>query len=183
MSYLDHRLGRFLDLVAEREPAPGGGSVAAVTVSLAAGLVSMTARYSADRLPQPDLLIADSERLRRRAAALADADADAYRAVLDAGGLPERIRAALTRASLVPLEVAELGAETARLAARLVDVGNPHLRGDAATALCLAEAAVRSAAQLVAINVRSGGCDEELVRRAARSAEVAADARQRLNAD
>jgi len=43
---------------------------------------------------------------------------------------------------------------------------------------------VRSAAQLVAINVEAGnveagGCDEELVRRAERSADVARDASRR----
>lgn len=182
-SYLDQELRRFLDLVAAREPAPGGGSAAAVTVSLAAGLVAMAARYSSRQLPHSEEVVADAERVRRRAAELADADAQAYGAVIaarrairtgDAADRRERVRATLEAASLVPLEVAELGAETARLALLVVADGNPTLRGDAATAALLAEAAVRSAAGLVTINV--GGGDQELRHRAARSTHLAAEA-------
>lgn len=184
-SYVDRSLGGFLELVAAREPAPGGGAVAAVTVSLAAGLVAMTARFSDRLLSDSQRVVADAERLRRRAVELADADAQAFRAVLaareaaragDATGGRERVRAALEGAALVPLDIVELGAETATLAARLVAGGNPNLHGDAVAAVLLAEAAVRSAAHLVRINVREGGCEEELLRRAARSTEVAAEA-------
>jgi formiminotetrahydrofolate cyclodeaminase len=184
-SYLDHGLGEFLDLVASRQPAPGGGAVAAVTVSLAASLVEMAARFSVDRLDGGQGLVDEAERLRSRAAGLADADADAYGAVIAAYGLVprrdddgsrEQVRAALARAAHVPLEVAELGAATARLAALLAVEGKRDVRGDAATALLLAEAATRSAAKLVAINVEAGGGDSELVRRAADSVAVAQNA-------
>lgn len=144
----------------------------------------MAARFS-EQLPAYEQVVADAERLRQRAAELADTDAQAFAAVLatheatrnsDADDRREQIRAALEGAALVPLEIAQLGAETASLAVLLVDGGNPNLRGDAATAALLADAAVRSAAHLVGINVRAGGCDEELLRRATRSAELAANA-------
>ncbi|MDT7593335.1 MAG: Formiminotransferase-cyclodeaminase, partial [Pseudonocardiales bacterium] len=45
-SYLGRELGAFLDLVASREAAPGGGAVAALTLSMAAGLAAMAARLS-----------------------------------------------------------------------------------------------------------------------------------------
>lgn len=175
-SYLDLPLGKFLDLVAAREPAPGGGSVAAVTVALSGGLVEMAARFAMGRIDDSDRIIGDAARLRRRAAELAELDAQVYGQVIAATSEEgrhddpslgeERVRAALHRASEVPLEIAELGAETARLAARLAADGNPNLRGDSVTALRLAEAAVVSAANLVAINVAAGQGDEELVRRA-----------------
>lgn len=182
--YVDHRLGDFLDLVAKKDPTPGGGAVAALTVSLAAGLVAMAARHSADRLPAGKAVVADAERLRANAARLADADADAYGAVIAAYGARhgderlrrEQVEAALTRASQVPLQVAALGAETARLAARLAVEGKRDLRGDAATALFLAEAATRSAAHLVSLNVEAGGGDEELVRHATHAAATAREA-------
>jgi formiminotetrahydrofolate cyclodeaminase len=189
--YLDHPLRRFLEMIAAREPAPGGGSVTAVTASLAAALAAMAARYSAQHVQSSEQLATDAERLARRAAALADADAHAYERVLATsratrGLAPDRrreqLRPALVAAASVPLEVAEIGAETARLAARLVVEGSPHVRGDAASAVILAEAAARSAAQLVRINVASGGCDEDLVRRARQHAEVAADAVRRAEA-
>ncbi len=174
-SYLDRGLGEFLDLVASRQPAPGGGAAAAVTVSLAASLVAMAARFSADHLDDSEALVDAAEELRSRAAGLADDDARAYGAVIAAyssarhgetGVGRARTRAALTRAAEVPLDIAELGAQAARLAALLVMNGKRDIRGDASTALLLAEAATRSAASLVAINVEAGGGDAELVRRA-----------------
>lgn len=181
--FVDHRLEDFLDLVAAREPAPGGGAAAAVTLSLAAGLVAMAARFSS--IDGADRMAADADQLRRRGAELADNDSRAYAALLlaqrttrtsAAPARREALRTALDQAARVPLEIAELGAETAVKAARLVQDGNPRLRGDAATAALLAEAAVRSAGGLVEINVRSGGCDDDLVRRAARQIELAAGA-------
>lgn len=184
MTYLNVPLQDFLDSVASREPAPGGGCVAAVTVAMAAGLVAMAARLSPD-LPDSERVVPQAERLRGRSAELADADAEAYAEVLatlsatrasEPAERQDRRRAAFESATLVPLEVAELGADIARLAALLVAGGNPNLRGDAATAAYMAEAGVRSAAALVRINVASGGCDPDLLARAARYAAAAEQA-------
>lgn len=184
MTYLDVPLRDFLDAVASREPAPGGGCAAAVTVAMAAGLVAMASRLSAD-LPDSERLVADAERLRRRSAELADVDAEVYAEVLRTlsatratapAERQDRRRAAFESAALVPLEVAELGADTTRLAALLVASGNPNLRGDAATAAYAAEAGVRSAAALVHINVASGECDPDLLTRAARCTATAEEA-------
>lgn len=182
--YVDHSLGEFLDLVAKRQPAPGGGAVAAVTVAVAASLVAMAARYSADLLDGGEALIDDAERLRAGAANLADDDAEAYGAVIaawaasrgDERSRRQQVDAALTRAAGVALEVAELGAETARLAGRLAVEGKRDVRGDAATALLLAEAATRAAARLVALNVETGGGDGHLVGRAGDSVATAREA-------
>jgi methenyltetrahydrofolate cyclohydrolase len=174
-SYLGRQLGDFLDLVASREAAPGGGAVAAVTVSLAAGLVGMAAQLSGRQVPGSASLAGEAERLRRRSERLADEDAEAYRAVLSAyaaaraGGTPqpaEAIAAALDKAARVPLEMASLAAATAVLGARLALEGNPRLRGDATTAVLLAEAAARSAAHLVQVDVDEGDGDPALVREA-----------------
>ena len=183
-SYFDRGLGEFLDLVAKRRPEPGGGAVAGVTVSLAASLVAMAARHSADRLDGGGRLVDDAERLRVRAAGLADDDAEAYGAVIAAYAAArdddsldrQEVRRALMRAAEVPLEIAEVGAETARLAALLAAEGKRDVRGDATTALLLAEAATRSAAHLVAVNVDAAGGDQELVRRATDSVATARDA-------
>jgi len=180
--YDDLGLGEFLDLVAKRQPAPGGGAVAAVSMSSAASLVAMAGRYSMGCLDDAEELVDEAERLRVRAAGLADDDAAAYDEVIAAytsvrrggdSGNRGQVRAALTRAAEVPLEVAELGAATARLAALLVAEGKRDIRGDAATALLLAEAATLAAAHLVAINVEAGGGDEDLLGRARRSAASA----------
>lgn len=185
--YGDRRLGEFLDLVAARESAPGGGSVAAVTVSLAASLVAMAARFSS--FPGAEEMAERADQLRREAAALADADATAYGAVLaertaasgdDAPKSGERMQRLLLRASEIPREVTTIGAEVSQAAARLVLDGNPNLRGDAATALLLAEAGVRSAAGLIRLNLAGLADDDgaDLVHGADLAAQAAADARR-----
>jgi formiminotetrahydrofolate cyclodeaminase len=184
-SFLDQPVRSFLDQVAARTPAPGGGVAAAVTGAMAAGLVAMAARFSATRLPGAGELADQADKLRRRLDQLADMDARAYAAVLDAGRQPgddgqrrERMREALLGAAHVPLEIAGIGVEVAVMAARLAEAGNPNLRGDAVTGAVLAAASARSAACLVDINVRLGGLEPELSRRAAQAvadASAAAD--------
>ena len=172
-------LDAFLEQLAARTPAPGGGGAAAVTGAMAAGLVAMAARFSARQLPEAGDLADRADTLRHMAAQLADMDARAYTAVLEALRLPREAgqrREALLGAALVPLEIAEIGAEVAQLAARVAEAGNPNLRGDAATGAVLAAASARSAACLVDINVDLGELDPELSWRAARAVRAAADA-------
>lgn len=158
--YLALPLGRFLDAVAATEPTPGGGAVAAVTVGLAGGLVAMAAGFSASQLDDAAAFVASADVLRARVAPLAEQDAAAYADVLAAYALPkdrpgreQAVHRALSRAADVPLEVAEAGAEVARLAARVERDGNPNLRGDTVTARLLAAAAVRAAVALVQANL------------------------------
>ncbi len=164
----------FLDQLAARTPAPGGGGAAAVTGALAAGLVAMAARFSAKQLPEAGDLADQADELRRRVADLAEADARAYTSVLEAG--PGQRREALLGAALVPLEISEIGARVARMALQVAEAGNPNLRGDAVTGALLAAASARSAACLVDINVRLGGLEPELSRRAARAVTDASEA-------
>ena len=167
MNYLEQPLADFLDSVASGEPAPGGGAVAAIAVTLAAGLCSMAAHLSAGHLAE---VAERSERLRQRVAPLAQEDATAYGRVLAAYRTPddgdpaarqERIRSALSGATDVPLAIAETGAVVAEMAARLAREGNPNLRGDAVAAALLAEAGTRAAAVLVEINTTAGGIADD----------------------
>jgi len=171
--YLDLSLQEFLDLVASDRPAPGGGSVAAVAVALAAGLAGMTARLSTGQLADAPTLANRADASRRRVAPLARADAESYGRVLDAYLLPresesrtELIRDALSGAADVPLAVAEIGNEVAGIAARLVEEGNPNLEGDAMTAVLLADAGVRAAAALAEINLSSANVEDDRLGRA-----------------
>jgi formiminotetrahydrofolate cyclodeaminase len=184
--YLSQPLGGFLDLVASREPAPGGGASAAVTVALAAALSAMAARFSAEHLAGADGLADRADGLRGEVVLLARADAAAYGRVLDAQRAPRddeearrrKIRQALTEAADVPLSIAGIGAEVAGIATRLAEEGNPNLRGDAVTAVALAGAGVRAAATLVEINVSAGGVDDGRLARAAEFQATAASGQE-----
>ena len=170
--YLDLPLGEFLDRVASDGPAPGGGSVAAIAVALAAGLAGMAARLSTSQLADAPDLAEQADASRRKAAPLAKADADSYGLVLDAYREPDsetrtaRVRDALSGAADVPLAVAEVGSEVAGVAARLVEEGNPNLEGDAITAVLLSEAGVRAAVRLVGINLSTADIDDDRLGRA-----------------
>jgi methenyltetrahydrofolate cyclohydrolase len=168
--YLDLPLGEFLDRVASDKPAPGGGSVAAVAVALAAGLAGMAARLSTGQLSDAPELAEQADASRRRVAPLARADAESYGRVLaayrDSEDRTERVRDALSGAADVPLAVAEAGNEVVGIASRLVEEGNPNLEGDAMAAVLLASAGVRAAAKLVQINLSTVNVDDDRLRRA-----------------
>ncbi|MEA2333386.1 MAG: hypothetical protein QOH58_3524 [Thermoleophilaceae bacterium] len=160
----DQPLARLLDLVAAADPAPGAGSSAAVSAALGAALLEMTARLglaSADRAPGiPGDAPERAQGLRERALELADRDMSSYAPVLDAMRLPptdpareQRLQAALAEASRTPLEIAELAAEAASLAARVTAASKPAVRGDALAGVLFAEAATVAAASLVEINL------------------------------
>lgn len=184
--YLDLPLNEFLELVASGSPAPGGGSVAAVAVALAAGLSGMAARLSAEQLADAPGLAASVDAARRRVAPLARIDAESYERVLDAYREPdsetraERIKDALSGAADVPLAIAEVGNEVAGIAARLVEEGNPNLEGDAMTAVLLAEAGVRAATVLVEINLSSANVDDERLARAIELVDKTASTARRV---
>ena len=46
--YLESPLKTYLDDLAAKKPAPGGGSAAALAASIGAGLISMVANYTVD---------------------------------------------------------------------------------------------------------------------------------------
>jgi methenyltetrahydrofolate cyclohydrolase len=186
-SFLDQPVRQFLDEVAARSPAPGGGGASAITAALAAGLVAMAARFSAAQLPGAEDLAARADRLRGRAADLVDEDARVYGAVLEAFALPRdngtgererRLRETLEQAAAVPGEMAEIAAQVAGMAATVAGAGNPNLRGDSMSAAVLAEAAARSAAALVDINVALGGLGPGPAERAAQAVAAAHTAAQ-----
>ncbi len=172
-------LDDFLDGLAARTPAPGGGGAAAVTGAMAAGLVAMAARFSATQLPGALDLAEQADELRRRVADLVDMDARAYATLLDARRQGGDLRLALRGAAAVPLEIAAIGARVAQMAARVAAAGNPNLRGDAVTGAVLAAASARSAACLVDINVAWGGLEPSLSQRAAQAVAEAGDAAER----
>lgn len=190
-SYANQSLGSFLDAVAARDSGPGGGAVAATALAMSAGLVAMAARLSAAQLANAEERAAHADRLRERAAPLAERDAQAYGEVLAAYRLPrepapeerrERIRKALRGAAEVPAEIASIAAEVAEAGARLAREGNPNLAGDAVTAVLLADASARSAARLVEVNVESGRLGAELTGRAQECVDRTADCATRVTA-
>jgi formiminotetrahydrofolate cyclodeaminase len=162
----------FCDTISAETSAPGGGSVAAVVGAMGASLAAMAARFSKDQWEDAIGAVAQAEALKARLLPLAEEDARAYESVLLALRMEDvdgevrdaAIGDALSRATDVPLAIAEASLDVATLACELAERGNRNLHGDAAAAVFLAEAAVRASANLVEINLATREGDERLKR-------------------
>jgi len=164
-----------LDELARGTPVPGAGPAAALVTAAAASLAAMAARFSKEQWEDAAGAVAQAEALKARLLPLADEDARAYETVLLALRMPRDVDVdddvrdaaigdALSRATDVPLAIAEASLDVATLACELAERGNPNLHGDAAAAVFLSEAAVRTCANLVEINLATREGDERLDR-------------------
>jgi methenyltetrahydrofolate cyclohydrolase len=172
-------VARLHDVLAEAGPGPAGGSAAGLAATMAAGLVRLVARVSADWTDAPGIA-AQASALGDRSLALAEDDHRVYAramAELASSGRDATLGAALRRAAEVPLQIAETAADVAILAALAAHEGSETVRADAWTAAALAEAATVSAARLVHVNLATRP-DDELTARADDAARAAASARE-----
>jgi formiminotetrahydrofolate cyclodeaminase len=179
-TYLGLPLGDFLDEVSSSEVAPGGGSVAAVAVAMAAGLVTMAARLSREQWREAAGAAAQAETLRQRVTPLVDRNVEAYVeavSTLRASGDDHEIGLALDRAAEIPLEIGRAAADVGALAALVAEQGEPSLRPDVATAALLSRAAARTAATLVEVNLGTTEGDDRVIaaHEFAAAAEAAAE--------
>jgi formiminotetrahydrofolate cyclodeaminase len=128
---------------------------------MAAALVEMVARASGDVWDEAGGAVAQAAALRRRAMVLAARDAEAYDAAIAAlgGAGAETLADALSLAAEIPLEIAHVGGDIARLALAVAELGAAELTADAVVAGLLANAVTRSAARLVAINLATTAAD------------------------
>ncbi|MDX6310591.1 MAG: methenyltetrahydrofolate cyclohydrolase [Streptomyces sp.] len=174
----DETIENFLERLAARVPAPGGGAAAALHAAQGAALVGMVARYStgekyAQHRETVERVIAESDELRAAALRLAEDDAAAFTAVTDAYKLPKAtdeeasarsaaIAAALIGAGRPPAEVIAVAGRVVDLAAELLPIGNPNVVSDVAAATEAARAAATTARVNVEINL--GGIKDEQAR-------------------
>lgn len=164
----DLPIAEFLDRLADRVAAPGGGATAALHAAQAAALLAMVARYSdGPKYARDASLIVrvrdEADTVRAEALALAEADAAAFGAVVEAYQLPKRtgteraarsaaVEAALARASEPQAAVIAAAARLVDLAEQLLPVGNPNLVADLAAAAEAARAAATTARLNVEVN-------------------------------
>jgi glutamate formiminotransferase / formiminotetrahydrofolate cyclodeaminase len=158
----------FVEQLAAPTATPGGGSAAAASGAMAAGLASMVASMSRGKkayLQHESALseaIARLSQLREELKAAIDADAESYNAVMkaykqakDSAGADGIIDAALKQATSVPLSVAERAREVVWIVEGLQPITNPNMKSDLTTATALARAAIQGALANVEINLES----------------------------
>jgi glutamate formiminotransferase len=158
----------FVEQLAAPTATPGGGSAAAASGAMAAGLAAMVASMSRGKKAYVQHEHALSEaiarlsQLREELKAAIDGDAESYNAVMKAYKEAKTasdgdriIDAALKQATSVPLSVAERAREVGAIAEKLKPISNPNMKSDLTTAIALARAAIEGALANVDINLES----------------------------
>jgi formiminotetrahydrofolate cyclodeaminase len=167
---LDKPLRQFLDELASGAPTPGGGSVAATTGAMAAGLLTMVCDLTIGKKQYAEFeeeargLRERAEALRSELQALAQADVDVFGHLSAAYKLPRTTdadaasrRAAIQKvtreATAVPLRIARAITALLPLCAPLARHGNRSAVSDIGVAALLIKAAVPAALLNVDINL------------------------------
>jgi formiminotetrahydrofolate cyclodeaminase len=169
---IEQPVTQFLDELASSAATPGGGSGAAIMGALGAALVSMVCNLTIGKKNYAEVegemreVLQDAEALRARLADMVAEDIAAFNGLMAAYGLPKltdedkaargaAIQHALRAATEAPLACARACADVIKLSMRAAEVGNRNVISDAGVGALAAQAALRSAALNVDINVPS----------------------------
>jgi glutamate formiminotransferase len=163
---------RFVDEVSSESPAPGGGSVAALAGSLAAGLSAMVANLTVGKKgydsawTELSALAERGQALKDRLLRAVDEDTEAFNAAMAAMRMPKgtpaeqaardaALEAGYQQAARVPLGTAAACLEAIDLARLVAEKGNRNSASDAGVAALMARAGVEGAVLNVLINLGS----------------------------
>jgi glutamate formiminotransferase/formiminotetrahydrofolate cyclodeaminase len=163
-------VGKFLDTVASRKPAPGGGSVSSLLGALASALASMVVRLTYKKRKFADVkeelteVLTNSESKRRELTDLIKTDAEAFDAVMAAFKMHEdndeekaakaaAVQEATVGATQVPLTVMRTASDVLPLLRTVAERGNPNSVSDAGVGALAAKAAIQGARLNVDINL------------------------------
>ncbi len=156
----------FADAVAAATSTPGGGSVAALVGALGAALTHMAAGLTVGRKryldvsEQAEQILEQAEAIRHELTAAIEEDAASFEGILavvrnkELGDAEKEaaMEAATVHAGEVPLRVARLSRDAARLALTIATIGNVNTATDAAVGAIMARAAVQGAGLNAKVN-------------------------------
>jgi formiminotetrahydrofolate cyclodeaminase len=162
----------FLDELASNSPAPGGGSVAALSGALGAALSSMVCNLTKGKQGYEKVqdeikeLFQQSEELRKQLTELIDKDTEAFNKVMEAIKMPKEtveqkehrqqiMQDAFKYAAEVPLETARKCMQILDVARILAKKGNKNSISDAAVSALMAQTGLQAAYENVRINLCS----------------------------
>lgn len=149
--YIERKYQDYLDDLAAKKPAPGGGSAAAAAGALGVSLLSMVANFTVGKEKYKDVeveiqqILDTAEKSRAELQKLIDEDVAVYQKVSAAYKMPkdteedkrarsEAIQTALKDAMAVPLAICRNLFEAAKLCEPLLEKGNINLVSDVGVA-------------------------------------------------
>ena len=197
MNYTGEPLHKFLDDLAARTPAPGGGSASALGGALGAATAQMAAAFTTGK-EKFKSVEAEALEMQRRLEALRalfltlmEADGQAYAAYAAARALPKdaparpgALAAAREEATAAPERILQAACTGLELVEKLAAIANPRLAGDVAVAGYFLEAAARGAGIQVLSNCSMDDTKGGNAARCAAASEKLArcrDARERID--
>jgi formiminotetrahydrofolate cyclodeaminase len=162
----------FLDELASSSPAPGGGSVAALSGALGAALSSMVCNLTRGKQGYEEAqdeikeILQQSEELRKQLTELIDKDTEAFNEVMKALKMPKEtedqkehrqhaMQNAFKHAADVPLETAQKCTQILDVARIVAEKGNKNSISDAAVSALMAQTGLQAAMLNVRINLCS----------------------------
>ena len=162
----------FTERVASSDPAPGGGSCAALYASLGAALIAMVGGMTQNRKKyaefeeQAKQAEAKCGALREKLAEVMDSDTEAFLKVSDAYAMPKEtveekaarsaaIQEGLKACTLTPLAMMELGGEAVDILAVMAEGFNTNCASDLGVAALSLKAGIQGAWLNVLINTGS----------------------------
>ncbi|HET7153518.1 MAG TPA: cyclodeaminase/cyclohydrolase family protein [Candidatus Kapabacteria bacterium] len=157
----------FCNELASQSPAPGGGSVAALSGALGAALTAMVCNLTIGKKKYVEVenemmeTLTNATEIQQKLIRLIDADTDAFNAVISAFGMPkdtdeqkaaraQAIQNATKRATETPMDVMRLSRDAMQLAGIVAVRGNQNSISDAGVSAIM----LRSACEAAALNVR-----------------------------
>ncbi len=164
MKLIDYKITDFNEKLASGSATPGGGSVAGLSASLSAGLISMVVNLTkGEELNQYGEKAGE---LRKQAEELIDKDTESFNKVMAAFKMPKdtdedkekrkaAIQAALEQASLTPLQTMKLSLQLLKGGCEVIKNCNPNTISDIGVAGQMGLAAIRGAYYNVMINACS----------------------------
>lgn len=166
------QLKKYLDDLAAKLPAPGGGSAAALAAATGISLISMVANFTIGKEKYKAVeeeikeILSSSEELRQKLISLVGEDVAAYRKLSQAFNLPKKspedkhkrtqaVQQGLKEALATPLEVCKCCHQAIELCPAIAEKGNLNLISDVGVAAALLTSAFQSALLNVEINLKS----------------------------
>jgi glutamate formiminotransferase/formiminotetrahydrofolate cyclodeaminase len=185
---VDFKVHDFVNETASESPAPGGGSVSALSAALGVALGSMVANLSADKRGWEDKLSVFSEwaeraqSIKKELIYLVDEDTNAFNKIMESFQLPKNtddeksirsaaIESASVYATEIPLKTMKVAYSSIEILKYMVEHGNPNSITDAGVGLLCIKTAVRGAYFNVMVNAK-GLKDKELARNYASEAKL-----------
>lgn len=169
---VEMKVNEFIAELASDSPAPGGGSVSAVSGALAGGLLAMVCRLTIGKKgyeevqSEMEAALSKAEALHQKLTKLVDDDTNAFNEVMAAFKMPKEtdeekearkaaIQEAYKKAADIPFAIAKTCLEVLTLAESIVNKANTNAISDIGVAALAAHTGLEGAVMNVKINLPS----------------------------